>query len=128
MTERNTYTPLQEAWLTDMESGEFKQCKGALRRGDAYCCLGLATKRAAPESPALKLDEVNESMGISNGSQFPPSLVVERMRFISDAGGDRDADLSVMNDNGATFAEIAEFVRKEPWKVFTNFDAPEADQ
>lgn len=30
------------AWCAALRSGEFKQCKGALRREDERCCLGVA--------------------------------------------------------------------------------------
>ncbi|GAA1701196.1 hypothetical protein [Fodinicola feengrottensis] len=32
---------VKEQWLRDLRSGDFKQGRSALRRADAYCCLGV---------------------------------------------------------------------------------------
>ena len=29
-------------WIETLRSGIYKQCKGALRNGDTFCCLGVA--------------------------------------------------------------------------------------
>ena len=29
-------------WIETLRSGIYKQCKGALRKGDTFCCLGVA--------------------------------------------------------------------------------------
>lgn len=125
---RNTFTPNQIAWLEALESGEWKQGRERLRKGDAYCCLGVATKIVAPYSRAIKL-----SCGLSighgcSGNQSAPPITVNRIGFRTPEGGSGldGANLAFMNDEGRTFSEIAAFVRKKPWLVFTNFDAPEA--
>lgn len=35
-------TEHQQRWVDALRSGEYEQCEGALRRGDKYCCLGVA--------------------------------------------------------------------------------------
>lgn len=32
---------LVEKWATALESGKYKQARGALRKGDGFCCLGV---------------------------------------------------------------------------------------
>ena len=53
MTERNTFTPAQDAWLAALESGKYEQGRNNLCIDGKYCCLGVATHTVSPEHPAL---------------------------------------------------------------------------
>lgn len=55
--ERNKFTPEQEAWLSALESGNYKQGKGRLFHYAVekfYCCLGVATQVLVPDHWALR--------------------------------------------------------------------------
>lgn len=131
-------------WLADLESGKHKQAKGALRMGDAYCCLGRACDLhdstlwgAEVESfaePGAQAFEYKLDVGQCDFDAISvlPVTVQRRLGFTSPAGNFSILDhgqmdfmdrLSAMNDGGRTFAEIAAMVRTRPHGLFT----PEAE-
>ncbi len=115
--------PLQDEWLQALESGLYQQCTSLLFSPgfdcrESYCCLGLASQVC--ESHGTRLDETNEEL-LENSVQ-------RRMKFRSEDGGIESEDkpqlhgkraLSEANDDGATFRQIAAFVREDPSRVFT---------
>ena len=127
---QNQFTEDQATWLSDLEGGHYSQGGGSLwweidgKR--LFCCLGVAADRICPEDPEMSGDK--GSRGV-----LAPVEVVERLHLRSRNGElhpdaprtlGRDANaLAGANDGGATFAEIAAYIRKYPWAVFTNFDA-----
>lgn len=40
---------IKKKWVAALRSGEYKQCRGRLKRGDSYCCLGVLRELAPPE-------------------------------------------------------------------------------
>lgn len=100
-------------WLAALRSGEFKQGKHALCRitpeGDEYCCLGVAHELIhGPEAwgaPSLLLNgchsEKRRSVHGNSGWFTPPGL----------GEGAKNA-LAGMNDSGATFDEIADYIEE----------------
>ncbi|NQX96223.1 MAG: hypothetical protein HRT64_15130 [Erythrobacter sp.] len=150
---QNALTPEQEAWLAALESGEYEQVQNALVSTDngrmCFCCLGLAVKTVEPthysletgewdhrssEEMGLPIDDFQSAYGGGDGSCAPEIFM--RLHLLDDWGEFRGGavrfgvtSLAEMNDAvGLSFAEIAAFIRKEPWVVFTNFDKPEAAQ
>lgn len=150
MIPRNALTPDQEAWLTALESGEYRQAKEHLCRDGAYCCLGVATHVLDPENPALRNDgwgaddyrssDIEEMWDegeiVWADGPLPPPEIVVRLNLQDTVGSFRlrkkrhDAgSLADLNDKvGLPFPEIAGMIRAAPWLVFTNFDIPEAAQ
>lgn len=145
MTERNTFTPAQEKWLTALESGEYRQTTENLCKDGGYCCLGVATHTVNPNHPALaangwdKLDwtvehdlEPGDVERYGSDEMTAPPDVVDALHLVDSDGKFRfgatyhQADCLVrLNDSlGMTFPDIVEFIRKRPWLVFTNFDPP----
>lgn len=98
---------LQEKWLKALESGEYEQGVGQLKREDKYCCLGVAC----------------EVMGIEY-SGFHPGLseAAGELVGLTSFGDPKDDSYSLtyLNDNGKTFKEIAEIVRSNPSNYFRN--------
>jgi hypothetical protein len=107
-------------WVMALRSGKYEQTTGALRKGDAYCCLGVACEvsgvgewrgsTTADLLPAYGNDDYRESgilptpvinwLGLDDGD---PMLVNP------ERGGSTRA--SEWNDeHGATFEEIADFI------------------
>lgn len=37
---------VKQKWVAALRSGEFEQCKGTLRMGDSFCCLGVLSELA----------------------------------------------------------------------------------
>lgn len=89
-----TMTSEQKAkWLAALRSGEYSQCKDKLQAGGSYCCLGVAAE-----------------LGIARAQ----GMFVLDEDFLGPASRDGIQEtLSNMNDNGASFAEIADFIERE---------------
>ncbi len=113
---------IKEKWLAALRSGEYQQCAGALRRSDhhgnlTHCCLGVLCDLAAKDGIGkweaehfisggyrdigLLTGEVVEWAGTQD---YNPDVVVD------DAKG---SNLAMLNDNGRTFAEIADVIEAQ---------------
>lgn len=133
--------PLQIKWLELLESGEYKQCvEGALCGLDddctevcSYCCLGLAAVKVLNHDYRISSTgsvRVNDQLyylsdwlklGLySNDGKFRSTLTLEEMgAYFPDATQLRYHHLVQTNDDGATFKQIAKFIRENPERVFT---------
>ena len=122
MVKTNTWTPEQQAqrrrlWVEALRSGEYAQIAGGLRRGDEYCCLGVACEisdlgewEPYPDSP----DAAFAFMGM--GSHLPLA-VCDWLGLLNEFGSFENSDepdtadgLMAMNDTGTSFAEIADLI------------------
>ena len=111
-TPKQKLGPNQRKWIKALRSGRYKQGRKRLRTGNKYCCLGVACKVF--------------SHPFGSDESFAPPDIVFRLALISPAAslvGDIDIKgktcLAGANDNGATFAEIADFCEAHPEAVFT---------
>ena len=95
---------IKAKWVKALRSGRYRQAKGRLRLTlkdsvQANCCLGvLCRTQCIPITPATRLDgdellseSVLKHLGLANYQQHI---------------------LSNMNDNGKSFAEIADYIEK----------------
>lgn len=109
-----------ERWVGALRSGEYQQCSRRLHNGRGYCCLGVAeilsgSEFASDDQGTYFIDGKSESdylteetmqaigVGYYNGSiecGKDPILV----------GGKFYVCLSDANDDGRTFAEIADAI------------------
>lgn len=136
------FTEEQEQWLQDLESGKFKQAPRALCRiapdgSRSYCCLGVAMERFH-DGERDPLDDGADNPVIyrgDDGEEWTGILseqVMDLLHFRGTAGElaegkslrvtARDLHVSVLtaaNDCGASFADIAAFIRENPEAVFT---------
>jgi hypothetical protein len=121
--ERNTFTAAQEKWLQALESGAYRQCQQMLRMTDSagcnrYCCLGVAVEVCGlQETSECDLGDSYEALMLrsKSGDVLLPHKA-ERSTLIG------------LNDGLEwSFAQIAAFIRANPWQVFTNFDAAQED-
>ena len=109
-------------WVKALRSGEYEQTTGALRRGDGYCCLGVACDisglgewRDKPdmaesfyvigdrpgESATLPRD-VREWLGVESAN---PNLLDEH--------GNRHISAAFLNDTkGYTFDQLADAIER----------------
>ena len=107
-------------WVAALRSGKFTQCKGTLRLGDHYCCLGVACELSGVgEWRSVFLRRVNSSdfayyvPGNQFGAKGMPPDEVQRWLgdpFVHVPGGDDSLikKLVQMNDSGRyTFEDIA---------------------
>ena len=129
MTNRDAHA----LWVESLRSGEYRQADGNLRAKHPdgtvrYCCLGVLCDLGDKSSQKWtdKLQPWSDPRGIityryageictkperdygwDNGG-FPPVEVLEGAGLDQDAG----IHLANMNDEGASFAEIADFIEK----------------
>lgn len=108
------------AWVTALRSGAYRQALGVLcsvtSESRAYCCLGVYTKlRDVPElditrknGESVVLFQVVDEDFVNSGGEF---LTLPRQ--LHDELPARYANfLSLLNDTGWTFAQIADFIEE----------------
>ena len=118
-------------WIAALRSGEFKQGKDRLRTDDRFCCLGVACELAAREGIIDKGKGERMDSGLTRyqyGSyelyygegkyQYLPRLVCDWLGLNTSEGGYNQTSLTVLNDEGATFEEIAAVIESEPEGLF----------
>lgn len=109
--------PVMEKWIAALRSGEYKQGRAALKVNNegniGYCCLGVLCQIAVEEN-ILPPPFISVGLGRVYGGEtnYLPRMVQDW------AGVDRDpmflsVRLSVANDNGTTFPEIADLIQGE---------------
>ena len=120
-----------EAVLNALESGEYEQCTGKLHDGKGYCCLGVMCQVLLGDPENCTTDEGHPHFQWADSAGYAPTSVVHRLGLRTYAGGLYDAELNGRNaladanDTGATFAEIAAFIRDKPDAVSTDWRAKE---
>lgn len=140
-TEPFPFGPMQTKWLKALESGEWRQARRALAEyiyedetsdkptGTRYCCLGVMCELAKLEWS----DDANNKGFSYNGhatNGYMPAGFAETVGLNFQWGsfknpviinGTPTSTLADLNDDlGLSFAEIAAYVRHDPWNVFTH--------
>lgn len=114
-------------WTKALRSGEYKQAKGALhRQNEGYCCLGVlcdvAVKAGAMPPPWTKGREgFTVRYGKTQEGAVLPEEVMDWAELSDnegqylDMGGDKHITLalSYQNDDGMSFADIADIIDRE---------------
>jgi hypothetical protein len=107
--------------IAALRGGEYEQAHERLRKGDAFCCLGVACDlyaKAHGESWTQKDDEWY-FLGVA---EFLPGEVQEWLGFLDNdgafAGPARSTSLAERNDGGTSFEDIADIIESEPEGLF----------
>lgn len=112
-----------EKWVKALENGEYKQGKGLLRKGDEYCCLGVACDLALKNGVEMQVTKAESGETLYNlNSRFLPIEVncwlglrnADTMSVYTSKNG----TLVDLNDNGHSFSEIAEIIRNDSDYLF----------
>ena len=115
-----------------LRSGDYKQARDKLRRGDSYCCLGVACDISGlgewgwhrgrleywVDGNALPLENDEE---VCPGYMTLPERVREWVGFADERGrygGSEHWSLMEHNDSGMSFQEIADLIESEPEGLF----------
>lgn len=118
------FTPKQLQWLEALESGKYRQGKKKLYviKEDlkCHCCLGVAMELFHPNAREMKPDNLNPSYSKGYGVSNKVQKLLKLRSPEGNANDCRFTALSIMNDRGATFKEIAEHIRKHPEEYFAN--------
>lgn len=108
-------------WAAALDSGEYGQTTGTLRKNGKFCCLGVLCNMHAQAHPEIAKTQrrAKEYLGCE---ALPPHEVTEWSGMASDDGrlsssveinGKFYNDLADLNDNAKlTFPEIAKVIRK----------------
>lgn len=111
-------------WVAALRSGEYKQGRKELRRGDEHCCLGVLCDLFARESgwnrwSPSRLSERGEFQGYTTYREFGlPGAVVCIWAQLDPRKdevqiGCATRTLFDHNDQGRTFAEIADAIEAQ---------------
>lgn len=113
-----------ELWVEDLLSGKFAQTINRLRDEKGYCCLGVACERFRQETgignwgPDLtfRMDDGPYGAALPNA--------VKEWYGLSDTEGQFDgtSSLTLRNDTGQTFEEIAALIKRRPKGLFQEED------
>ncbi len=101
-------------WIKELRSGNWTQTKGALHKEEGFCCLGVLTEMAV-QAGVCKVSNFEDGIYFYDET-YTASLPLSVVRW---AGMDRGHPeikgnwLATINDNGASFAEIADLIEQE---------------
>ncbi len=116
-------------WVAALRSGDYSQCAGALCRADditatvSYCCLGVAAKAAdALDIGRIHVETkdgvtrtINLDLGLPEITTPARTLEEAAVRWVNDTGdvrGSLQKRLVLLNDDGASFSDIADEIEK----------------
>ena len=103
---------IKQAWLNALRSGDYQQGRKYLRQCDQYCCLGvlcdLYSKAAGLEWEPLE-GNADQVQSMLNHETTLPFKVQE---WAGIPGKPNPLELAAYNDNGATFAELANMIEE----------------
>ena len=117
--------PNQAKWLAALRSGDYRQNTiGLLNNNGAFCCLGVAAEIFKDEFTSV--DRAGTTTLYNGTYVLAPKYVVDALGLYDNQGlanNQYDAEsyaraLTVMNDNGAPFAMIADIVEADPSMCF----------
>lgn len=138
------FSPEQLKWIEALESGEYHQTTGCLKRLKgrvvSHCCLGVAMELFDPNDNLMFLDTytvmnsdgTSEFVGESNGGSLSTS-VMNLLRLRSSEGVNKRDETNIdkiiltfsesraltrLNDEGMSFADIAKLLREKPEEYF----------
>jgi hypothetical protein len=98
-----------DKWLDALESGAYQQCRGRLRGGDRFCCLGVGCDVSGIDRWVNDPGWESKGMYLGHGGLMPPE-VMEWFGITEISFG----VLAELNDSGWTFAQIANYIRESP--------------
>jgi len=100
-------------WAQALDSGEYKQGKGHLRKGDKWCCLGVLCNLHAQAHPEIAAKQKRKGVYLGSRAALPEEVQTWAGMDSYDGYINYDTDLVTMNDaEGKSFAEIAKVIRK----------------
>ena len=110
--------PNQTLWLEALRSNNYAQGRYSLRREDRFCCLGVACEIFGV--PSSIPDEGSVAYGLSEEVCGAPIETIELLQLYGQAGDDVGSSdsLAHMNDNGASFTQIADLITANPERYF----------
>jgi hypothetical protein len=97
---------LRDKWVAALRSGEYKQARGWLSHKGGYCCLGVLCDVAG-----LSRNHRDPVEFVFNDAgRDDDEMILGALRKDVDGDGDYAKRLAELNDNGASFDEIADYI------------------
>lgn len=109
-------------WVAALRSGEYSQGTGHLYDGINHCCLGVGC-RIFGLAARHKVKKNGDGVWTFNGQDKELPLEVMEWLGLSSLGGNYLINgvfsaLDIDNDDGKTFAELADIIESEPEGLF----------
>ena len=99
-----------KAWINALRDGSHKQCKGFLRKDDAFCVLGVGLDILNPEGWINDDRYYFKRFDGDTPHSFNLSMSErEELGIDSEDAG----KLFIMNDQGKSFAELADYLEEK---------------
>ena len=116
------FTEGQTELIEALESGRYKQCKGRLYdpRTSGFCCLGVACVINGVPIASSYYRRISHTSG-TLAATSKTKAVMNKLHLRNNLGcgfESRDS-LAVLNDEGKSFKDIAQILRKEPEQYFS---------
>jgi len=112
-------------WVEALESGEYKQTTGNLRKGDGFCCLGVACDLSGlgkwVSNPSIPIKEYETTY---KEDTILPEIVKEWLGMRSHSGyiegylESVPTSLAFLNDQGKSFLELAKVIKDYESELF----------
>ncbi len=109
---------IKEKWVTALLSGDYIQGKGKLKNfSNQFCCLGVLCDIHQKETEEgewiMKYNQSSYKNAIEASIGLPPSFVLKWAGLSNTQIDGYTQTLDELNDNGATFKEIADIIEKQ---------------
>ena len=109
---------IKAKWVAALRSGEYKQGTGQLRdTNDNFCCLGVLCNLHAQAHPEIAAQQTDPEEYLDGKELLP--FEVEKWAKLTRCSGsyvvidEVNLPLSVHNDDGCTFAQIADAIEAQ---------------
>lgn len=106
---------IAKQWAEALLSRKYRQAREQLRRGDAFCCLGVLCNLHAQAHPEIAAQQRSTELYLNEPS-FLPEAVKRWAGLNSTRGkfprGGGYSTLAMSNDTGASFTQIAALIEK----------------
>ena len=104
---------VKEKWLNALRSGDYKQTKSCLHKGDGFCCLGVLCDLYGKEhNVEWKLVDAGIYYEFQDKKAILPLSVIEWAGVEDDNPEICETPLSRLNDIGSTFNVIADLIEE----------------
>lgn len=108
-------------WVAALRSGEYEQGTNALNKNGKMCCLGVACEIAIKYGVSLKIGyycDANIKTYDGETGILPSSVRDWLGLYARDGESQHAGKLTIFNDSGKTFSEIADIIESEPKGLF----------
>jgi hypothetical protein len=113
------FTKEQLEWIEALESGKYKQCSDKLYdpETNGFCCLGVACAINGVPITSNYYQRHGGAASLSNTTKT--RAVMDKLHLRGELGDSDDDCLASLNDNGKSFEDIAQVLRKMPEQYFS---------